>query len=245
MADTEMKKAKAGALLGGALALALAVPALVAVAAPTSNTTVSAGNDLRLASVVEIPYETQIVEDSDLPADVEVEKEPGSSGLKYVYTSSYSETEAPQVVSRVVKEATDRVIHRGTKVELPSATEPEPEPEPEPIDTSSDPEGASRASVNSNLTTTGQYGLRDLQFQGVIMWGGYKFTYYSQQVLPGGGLRIPGRHVNGSGFVSDGDGYIVLAGSAPMGTVYATPFGAPGKIYDRGTSGNHLDVYTQ
>ncbi len=245
MADTKMKRGRGGALFGSTLALALAVPALVAVAAPASTTDLFAGSDLKLASVVEIPYHTQIVEDSDLPADVEVEKESGSNGIKYVYTSSYSETEGPQVVSKVVKEASDRVIHRGTKVELPSATEPEPEPEPEPIDTSSDPVGASRASVNSNLTTTGQYSLRDLQFQGVIMWGGYKFTYYSQQVLPGGGLRIPGRHVNGSGFVSDGDGYIVLAGSAPMGTVYATPFGAPGKIYDRGTSGNHLDVYTQ
>ncbi len=82
-------------------------------------------------------------------------------------------------------------------------------------------------------------------FQGVIHWSGYKFTYYSQSVLPGGGLAIPGRHVNAGGFVSDGDGYIVLAGSAPKGTVYATPFGYPGKIYDRGTVGNHLDVYTR
>lgn len=80
-------------------------------------------------------------------------------------------------------------------------------------------------------------------FSGVVYWSGYKFTYYSQSVLPGGGLSIPGRHVNADGYVSDGDGYIVLAGSAPLGTVYDTPFGYKGKIYDRGTSGNHLDVY--
>lgn len=79
--------------------------------------------------------------------------------------------------------------------------------------------------------------------QGIVNWNGYMFTYYSQSVLPGGGLSIPGRHVNASGYVSDGDGYIVLAGSAPKGTVYDTPFGYQGKIYDRGTSGNHLDVY--
>lgn len=90
-----------------------------------------------------------------------------------------------------------------------------------------------------------EFSLHDLMFRGVINWGGYKFTYYSQQVLPGGGLQIPGRHVNDAGFVSDGSGFIVLAGDAPLGTVFDTPFGAQGKIYDRGTVGNHLDVYTR
>lgn len=88
-----------------------------------------------------------------------------------------------------------------------------------------------------------QYTLEQFMFRGSINSGGYRFTYYSQQVLPGGGLAIPGRHVNAGGYVSDADGYIVLAGSAPKGTVYETPFGYPGKIYDRGTVGNHLDVY--
>ena len=87
------------------------------------------------------------------------------------------------------------------------------------------------------------YDLQTFMFNGVINWQGLKFTYYSQSVLPGGGLQIPGRHVNKDGYVSDGDGYIVLAGSAPKGTVYDTPFGYQGKIYDRGTVGNHLDVY--
>ena len=80
-------------------------------------------------------------------------------------------------------------------------------------------------------------------FRGVVYWNGYKFTYYSEKVLPGGGLRIPGRHVNADGYVADEEGYIVLAGDAPMGSVFETPFGYKGKIYDRGTSGNHLDVY--
>ncbi len=85
--------------------------------------------------------------------------------------------------------------------------------------------------------------LEDFMFRGAINWGGYKFTYYSQQVLPGEGLEVPGRHVNVGGYVADADGYLVLAGSAPKGTVYDTPFGYQGKIYDRGTVGNHLDVY--
>lgn len=70
-------------------------------------------------------------------------------------------------------------------------------------------------------------------------------TLVEDNVLPGGGLSIPGRHVNENGYVVDGDGYIVLANNAPIGTVFPTPFGAPGKVYGRGTSGNHLDVYIQ
>lgn len=87
------------------------------------------------------------------------------------------------------------------------------------------------------------YTLDEFLFSGVVNWGGYRFTFYSQQVLPGPGLAIPGRHVNKGGYVADEDGYIVLAGSHPKGAVFDTPFGYQGKIYDRGTFGNHLDVY--
>lgn len=96
----------------------------------------------------------------------------------------------------------------------------------------------------SNISKTdASYSLSAFMSAGVVNWGGYKFTYYSQSVLPGGGLNIPGRHVSPEGFVVDKDGYIVLASSYPKGTVFGTPFGAKGKVYDRGVSGNHLDVY--
>lgn len=93
------------------------------------------------------------------------------------------------------------------------------------------------------ITSPKLYGLSQFMFDGVIRWNGLKFTYYSQQVLPGGGLRIPGRHVNADGYVADGDGYIVVANDAPLGTIIDTPFGYKGKVYDRGTVGNHFDVY--
>ena len=118
-------------------------------------------------------------------------------------------------------------------------------------DADSAPVAASRSARSDSaapaapVATSAEYSLAAFMSAGVVNWGGYKFTYYSQQVLPGGGLAIPGRHVNAGGYVADSDGYIVLAGSAPKGTVYATPFGAPGKIYDRGTVGNHLDVYVR
>lgn len=99
------------------------------------------------------------------------------------------------------------------------------------------------AREQASARTAKLFDLDDFMFRGVIYWSGYKFTYYSEKVLPGGGLRIPGRHINADGYVADEDGYIALAGEAPMGTVFETPFGYKGKIYDRGTVGNHLDVY--
>lgn len=102
-----------------------------------------------------------------------------------------------------------------------------------------------KGTYDPSPTSPKLYTLGQFQFQGVVYYSGYKYTFYSQSVLPGGGLRIPGRHVNADGYVCDGDGYIVLAGSAPKGTVFPTPFGHYGKIYDRGTWGNHLDVYVR
>lgn len=104
-------------------------------------------------------------------------------------------------------------------------------------------ENEALAQEQASAKTAKLFYLDDFMFRGVIYWSGYKFTYYSEKVLPGGGLRIPGRHVNADGYVADEDGYIVLAGEAPIGTVFETPFGYKGKIYDRGTVGNHLDVY--
>lgn len=101
---------------------------------------------------------------------------------------------------------------------------------------------AEEVQVQSTVSS-GSISLSSFLTQGVVYSNGYKFTYYSQSVLPGGGLSIPGRHVSGAGYVSDGDGYIVAAGSLPLGTVVPTPFGASAKIYDRGTTGNHIDIY--
>ena len=79
---------------------------------------------------------------------------------------------------------------------------------------------------------------------------GHEYTYYLQRVLSGGGLNIPGRHVNRDGYVADKDGYIVVASSLngyPKGTIVNTPFGYKGKVYDK-IGGNynvkHIDVYT-
>ena len=82
---------------------------------------------------------------------------------------------------------------------------------------------------------------------GVIEYDGYYFTYYSELVMPGEGLYIPGRWTDEYGFVRDGNGNLCLASNTPetmdrFSTVY-TPWGL-GVIYDYGTGNDAvIDVY--
>ena len=81
---------------------------------------------------------------------------------------------------------------------------------------------------------------------GVISDSNYTYTWYSQNVLPGGGLNIPGRHVNSENFVCDENGYIVVAAdpsTLAYGSVIETPFGTA-KVYDTGCAPGIVDIYT-
>lgn len=79
---------------------------------------------------------------------------------------------------------------------------------------------------------------------GKIWWGGWYWTWYSERVLPGTGLHIPGRYTDDMGYVRDENGYLCLASSVlSKGTVVETPFGSYGKVYDCGCDSNILDVY--
>ena len=80
--------------------------------------------------------------------------------------------------------------------------------------------------------------------KGRIWYNGHTETYYSQKVLPGGGLAIPGRHIASDGTIRDADGYIVLASDDyPRGTVVEPSLGA-GKVYDTGSGSGNIDLYT-
>lgn len=93
--------------------------------------------------------------------------------------------------------------------------------------------------ISSALYTPGQF-----QNLGVIYYGDYRWTWYSERVLPGGGLKIPGRHNDENGYICDEDGYICLASSIlSKGTILNTPFGKQGKIYDSGCAVGTVDVY--
>ena len=73
----------------------------------------------------------------------------------------------------------------------------------------------------------------------------HKETYYSETVLPGGWLKIPGRHVAEDGTIRDKDGYIVVAADlkyAPRDSLVMTTLG-PGKVYDTWVRWAHFDIY--
>lgn len=79
---------------------------------------------------------------------------------------------------------------------------------------------------------------------GVFHFDGRKETWYSQKVLSGGGLTIPGRHVGNYGLIKDINGFIVVAASdLRKGTVVLTSLGY-GKVYDTGCAVGTTDIYT-
>lgn len=122
-------------------------------------------------------------------------------------------------------------------VEEPAEVIFEPEPEPEPV---------VEEVIEKTPAMEHDYGGKGLTKRGGVYWNPYtglKETWYSQKVLPGGGLKIPGRHVNEDGFVCDGDGYICVSSSTyPKGTVIETSRGM-GKVYDSGCAPGILDIY--
>lgn len=79
---------------------------------------------------------------------------------------------------------------------------------------------------------------------GVKYFQGHKETYYSQRVLPGLGLKIPGRHVADDGTIRDKDGYIVVSCNyIKYGSKIMTSLG-PAKRYDCGSmTGKWIDIY--
>lgn len=72
---------------------------------------------------------------------------------------------------------------------------------------------------NSNYT------VEDFIYNGIIEMNGWRFTWYSEQVLPGEGLQIPGRWSDGQ-FVRDENGFLCVAcNDLEHGTHVSTPFG--------------------
>lgn len=81
--------------------------------------------------------------------------------------------------------------------------------------------------------------------RGAINFNGHRETYYSEKVLPGNGLKIPGRHVADDGTIRDEEGYIAVAadpGFLARGTVLITSLG-PAKVYDCGCAFGTVDIY--
>lgn len=82
--------------------------------------------------------------------------------------------------------------------------------------------------------------------KGVVYFNGHRETYYSQRVLPGPGLKIPGRHVASDGTIRDENNYIVVAADPAFkakGTILETSLGTA-KVYDCGCAYGTIDIYT-
>lgn len=85
---------------------------------------------------------------------------------------------------------------------------------------------------------------RSLRYLGRVHSGSWTYTWCSQKVLPGGGLRIPGRHVGNAGLIMDGQNRVCVASSSlSWGTVLETPYGTA-RVYDCGCPYGVIDVYT-
>ena len=79
------------------------------------------------------------------------------------------------------------------------------------------------------------YTAEEFQELGIISWGVYRYTWYSELDMPGEDLIIDGRHVDENNFVCDIDNYICVASdSLDRGTIVDTPFEKQGKVYDCG-----------
>ena len=81
--------------------------------------------------------------------------------------------------------------------------------------------------------------------KGAQYYNGHKETYYSEKVLPGTSLNIPGRHVADDGTIRDGEGFICVAadpGFMPKGSILITSLG-PAKVYDSGCAYGIIDIY--
>lgn len=101
----------------------------------------------------------------------------------------------------------------------------------------------SRGSTSSRYESSSNTGVLT-KSKGVNYFNGHKETWYSQKVLPGGGLKIPGRHVAADGTIRDENDYICVASSDyPKGTIVETSLGT-GKVYDTGCASGIIDIYT-
>lgn len=152
------------------------------------------------------------------------------------------ETTTATIIATTIAETSEPTTAVPTTAEPSTITETEPVTEA--VETDEYIEEPEEEIIYEEVSF-GDYSPSDLQFQGVLYWGGWRWTWYSERILPGGGLSIPGRHTEtDTGFVCDGDGYICLAsGSLSKGTIVDTPFGRLGKVYDCGCAADVLDVY--
>lgn len=177
-----------------------------------------------------ISYKTEKKNDSSMNSGTEKVLTKGVNGVdevsykvKYVNGKEESKTELSR---KTVKKPVNKVVAVGTAKKAASTG----------VGSNITLQYSARYNVSSNPLTS---------FKGVVYYNGHRETYYSQKVLPGNGLNIPGRHVADDGTIRDGDGYICVAANTSYmkkGTTLMTSLG-PAKVYDSGCAYGTIDIY--
>lgn len=102
--------------------------------------------------------------------------------------------------------------------------------------------------IQSEESDVETYSASEFESLGEIYDGNFCYKWYSQQVLPGDGLFIPGRYVDDEGYVRDEDGNLCVASNRyPIGTQIEVPFGdGYAVVYDtyEDEDDSLIDVYT-
>ena len=135
--------------------------------------------------------------------------------------------------------ATDEPINTNNYESTPEETAPvvDAQPQSEVVETTTQ---ATQEQVSIPSSGTGVLNPVD----GINYYNGVKESYYSQKVLAGGGLNIPGRHVAADGTIRDADNYIVVASDTQAkGSTGQSSLGAY-KVSDTGVGHSGIDVYT-
>lgn len=135
--------------------------------------------------------------------------------------------------------ATDEPINTNNYESTPKETAPvvDAQPQSEVVETTTQ---VTQEQVSIPSSGTGVLNPVD----GINYYNGVKESYYSQKVLAGGGLNIPGRHVAADGTIRDADNYIVVASDTQAkGSTGQSSLGAY-KVYDTGVGHSGIDVYT-
>lgn len=147
------------------------------------------------------------------------------------------------VVAQIKAEQAARA--RQTETQRPAQTETQPYSEVT-VETETVIAETETETQPATETQSAIYSASYFKQAGVLNWGGSKWTWYSEKILPGEGLYIPGRHLDENGYVCDENGYICCAADLsyiPRYTVIETPLGKLGKIYDTGCAYGVIDIY--
>lgn len=194
-----------------------------------------------VAALAVISTTAIIATDSEIEQSENQSKESTAIVTTQLATEVTTTKKVEETTEEITEVTTEQVTEKPTEVTTvkPTATV---KPTTKPVETTKPKE--TEAQIEKSETSEALYSASKFMNMGVIYWNGWRWTWYSERVLPGGGLNIPGRHADSSGYICDGDDYICLSSSSlSKGTVIATPFGKSGKVYDTGCASDTIDVY--